>query len=287
MIAVNEKVILRQDGNSWLLFDLTRGTMTEINQTGSCIWNALLAGMDEQEIVGMFRTASPQTPHDELAESVHHFLAMLAGKNYISGFDGAPVPPQFDDGGGERKTLENLAIYDLSSMKRVFVPGDALLLAEIPFVAFRKGDIAVYYPNGTAQPGIVHRVIRRTKDTLTTMGDNNPAPDRYLLSPADAPKLVVAKIRPDGKEFAVARGMGGMRQFRINRLRYWLCRITAKLIRIFLPLMFWRKEITGKYEFDKTIQYYYKRRMVAKSVNGIPEFTPFWNILRYKLPKEK
>ncbi len=284
MIAVNEKVIVRQYGEGHLLFDLATGTMTEINETGYYIWQYLKAGLNEPEIVGKFRAASPQTPHDVLAESVHHFLAMLAGKRYISGFEGEAIPPLYED---KKISLENLAIYDLNSMKRVFVPGDALLLAEIPFVAFRKGDIVAYYPNGKDKAGVVHRVIKRTKDTLITMGDNNPSPDWWRISPADAPKLVVAKIRPDGKEFAVARGMGGLRQFHINRFLYWSQRILMRGIRFILPLMFWRKEFTGKHEFDKTIQYYYKRRMVAKSENGNLEFIPAWNILFYKLPKGK
>ncbi len=284
MIAVNEKVIARQDGEAYLLFDLGSGTMTEINETGYYIWKSLQAGLSEPEIVGKFRAASPKTPHDVLAESVHRFLAMLAGKRYISGFEGEVIPPQYGEG---KKSLENLAIYDLNSMKHVFVPGDALILADIPFVAFRKGDIVAYYPNGKDKTGVVHRVIKRTKDTLMTMGDNNPSPDWWRVSPADFPKLVVAKIRPDGKEFAVARGMGGMRQFRINRFRYWTFRAAMRVIRYIQPLMFWRKEFTGQHEFDKTIQYYYKRRMVAKSENGVLEFTPAWNVFRYKMPKGK
>ncbi len=283
MIAVNTKVIARQDGGKYLLFDLTSGTMTEINSTGHYIWQYLKSGLNEAEIVAKFQVASPQTPLEDLENGVHSFLAMLAGKNYISGFEGEAQPPPYGEG---IKSLDNQAIYDLNSMRRVFTPGDALLLSEIPFVAFRKGDIVAYYPDGTDKTGIVHRVIKRTKDTLITMGDNNPAPDWWRVSPADHPKLVTAKVRPDGKEFAVARGRDGWRQFRINRLRYWCFRIVMKIVRTLLPVMFWRKEFTSKYEFgENNAQYYYRRRLVAKKENGNLEFIPPWYILLYKKNK--
>ena len=110
-------------------------------------------------------------------------------------------------------------LYRGNSMRRVFRPGDRLRTTAIPLRDFRRGDIAVFFPKGTEQPGIVHRVIGFEGDALVTMGDNNAAPDRRRVTAADRPEKVVAGTRWEGAAFAVRNGRSGMAQFRLNRLR--------------------------------------------------------------------
>ena len=132
------------------------------------------------------------------------------------------------------------ALFAGWSMRRVFAPGDVLVLREIPFADFRKGDIVAYgYGN---KPGIVHRVIRRQGDKLFLQGDNNPAPDAHPVTAADSPRLVIGRI-PSGSRrvHRVSRGSLGMLQYRCNRLRR-ACRLALiRLGRLLLGQRLWDK----------------------------------------------
>ena len=76
----------------------------------------------------------------------------------------------------EGKKLQRLPIYTSTSMLRVFTPGDLVETDDaVPFSALRCGDVIVFpSPSGHGER-IIHRIIKRTEDTITTMGDNNPA----------------------------------------------------------------------------------------------------------------
>lgn len=282
MLIINDNVILRRDKNCCLLFDLNSGTMTKINQTGELIWQCLKQGLSEQQTVNLFKEKCPEIPSETLAEQIHHFLLLLAGKSYLYGFTEKLTT---QDSGDELLALPgNRAIYELNSMRRVFTPGDALILTEIPFSKFKTGDIITFYPNGENSTGIVHRIIKRNFNTLTTMGDNNPVPDQKKVTINECPKLVIAKIRPDGKYFKVFRGTCGWLQFIFNRLCYWQNHFIAKIIHPFLPWMFWRKTIDLTVEFDTVIQYYRKGELIAKRTGMQLEYQPKWRQLFYKLP---
>ncbi len=56
-------------------------------------------------------------------------------------------------------------------------------------------------------------------------------------------------------------------QFRINRQRYHVFTLAMRIVRRLLLLMFWRREFTGEYSFDKGC-------VVARRINGELEFTP-------------
>jgi len=129
------------------------------------------------------------------------------------------------------------ALFAGWSMRRVFTPGDVLVLREIPFADFRRGDIVAYGQGD--RPGVVHRLIRREDDKLILQGDNNDAPDARTVTAEDSPRLVIGRI-PSGsrKVRLVARGQRGMIQFRCNRLRRFCRKATARLGRLLLG-RFW------------------------------------------------
>ncbi len=284
MLTVNKNIILRNETALTVLYNPVTGMMQRINPTGVFIWQCLSNGIEEAEIVSRLRAAC-SSGNADVEKDVHEFLGMLAAAGYLAGFEGecaAPPPEQ-----PLTSLPDNRVFYTMNSMRRVFTPGDALILQEQPFSEFQRGDIAVFYPDGEENSGIVHRVIASSAGELTTMGDNNPAPDRRKVTADDLPRLVTAKIRPDGTRFEVPRGKAGMRQFRINRFRYWNFRIFSMVVHKLQPLLFFRKAPTGEYRFDTTTQYYYKRRLIAKKENGAVEYLPFWNVLFYKLPEER
>jgi len=132
------------------------------------------------------------------------------------------------------------ALFAGWSMRRVFTPGDVLVLREIPFADFRRGDIVAYGQGD--RPGVVHRLIRREDDKLILQGDNNPAPDANPVTAEDSPRLVVGRI-PSGSRriHGVSRGHLGMVQYRCNRLRR-ACRLAAiRLGRLLLGQRLWDK----------------------------------------------
>ncbi|MFH0967040.1 MAG: signal peptidase I [Methanobacteriota archaeon] len=78
--------------------------------------------------------------------------------------------------------------YQGSSMFPIFIEGDRLIFEKNSRI--RSGDVIVY-----AEPGglryIIHRVITiRGDQMIQTAGDNNRAPDPYILDPA----LVLGKV---------------------------------------------------------------------------------------------
>ena len=132
------------------------------------------------------------------------------------------------------------ALFAGWSMRRVFVPGDVLVLREIPFADFRRGDIVAYGYGD--KPGVVHRVIDRQDDKLFLQGDNNPAPDARPVTAEDSPRLVVGRI-PSGSRriHRVSRGRRGIVQYRCNRLRR-ACRLAIiRLGRLLLGQRLWNK----------------------------------------------
>ena len=177
--------------------------------------------------------------------------------------------------------LQRLPLYTSTSMLRVFTPGDCVETDEtIPFADLRVGDIVVFTSRSATADRIIHRIIRRTDDSLTTMGDNNPAPDAAPVTASQRPALAVAKVLPDGRRIPLSRGAAGMRQFRMNRLRYWTSRILSRIGRILEPLMFWRiKPHEAKQFGDDMVFYAFGRPVARKTAKGVRFTNPFWKLL--------
>ncbi|MBO4344218.1 MAG: signal peptidase I [Victivallales bacterium] len=177
--------------------------------------------------------------------------------------------------------LQKFPLYTSTSMLRVFTPGDCVETDEtVQFADLRVGDIVVFTSRSAAADRIIHRIIRRTDGSLTTMGDNNPAPDSAPVTADQLPALAVAKILPDGRRIPLARGAAGMRQFRMNRLRYWTSRTSSRIGRLLEPLMFWRLKPRKTKQFGDDIVFYAFGRPVAqKTAKGVRFTNPFWKLL--------
>ena len=179
------------------------------------------------------------------------------------------------------ENLQRLPIYTSTSMLRVFTPGDYVETDDaVPFSELRVGDIIVFPSHERQGQRIIHRIIRKSGDRFITMGDNNPAPDAAPVTAAQNPSLATAKILPDGRRVALNRGAAGMRQFRLNRARYWTSRTSRKIGRILEPLMFWRVTLTNAKRFGDNVFFYAFGRPVArKTNNGIRFSNPLWKLL--------
>ena len=106
--------------------------------------------------------------------------------------------------------------YHGQSMLRVFRDGDVLLTEEIAGSSAKPGDIIIF--QGAAGKKIVHRVIRRDGEMLTTMGDNNSVPDSDPVDASSQLQLVTGYIHGRRRR-RISRGRAGMMTFRWNRFR--------------------------------------------------------------------
>ncbi len=177
--------------------------------------------------------------------------------------------------------LQGRSIYTSTSMLRVFKPGDLVETDDtVPFEELRVGDIIVFPSLENPEKRIIHRIVRRRGDSLTTMGDNNPAPDKAPVTAAQKPSLAVARILSNGRRLPLSRGRHGMFQFRMNRSRYWLRRCLRRLCRGVEPLMFWRRTLTETRTFGDSVFYYVGNRPVAKlTEKGVRFLKPHWRLL--------
>jgi len=78
------------------------------------------------------------------------------------------------------------------SMKPTLLPGDKIETEEVAFEQLRPGDIIVYNSPENIRLNIIHRIIKRDADSLTTRGDNNSQVDPYQVRPEHRPLKVVA-----------------------------------------------------------------------------------------------
>ncbi len=169
-------------------------------------------------------------------------------------------------------------------MLRVFSPGDLVETDDtVPFDELQVGDIIIFPSQHDSEKRIIHRIIRKTGGALMTMGDNNPAPDKELVTAAQMPKLAVARILPSGRRMPLARGTSGILQFRINRCRHWAASAMRCVGILLEPLMFWRIKLTETRQFGDSTFYYVGRRAIAKKTdNGARFLKSYWRLL-YKV----
>ena len=169
-------------------------------------------------------------------------------------------------------------------MLRVFSPGDLVETDDtVPFDELRVGDIIIFPSLDNPEKRIIHRIVRKSGDILTTMGDNNPSPDKDSVTAAQKPLLAVARIMPDGRRMPLFRGRRGMRQFRMNRCSYWTVRCLGRVCRTLEPLMLWRKTLTETKKFGDSVFYYVGNRPIAKMTDrGARFLKPYWRLL-YKI----
>ena len=176
--------------------------------------------------------------------------------------------------------LQGLSIYTSTSMLRVFTPGDLVETDDaVPFSELRCGDVIVFPSTSGHGERIIHRIIKRTEDTITTMGDNNPAPDRNPVTAVQKPSLAVAKILPDGTRVPLRRGASGMIQFRVNRCSFHFMKAVRRIGAMLAPFMFWRVRLTEARRFGDVTFYYRKGVAVArKDMKGLRFLKPQWRL---------
>lgn len=174
--------------------------------------------------------------------------------------------------------------YFGNSMLGVFLPGDELRSEKVEFSDIARGDIICFE---CGEKMIVHRVIAKTADHLTTMGDNNPRPDAFELH-ANLAYLRVIGFRRRGREFAARNGMSGRCQFQANRLRRRvrnsLRGIAVPLLALYLPVFGLRKLEMVKYADER--HYFRRGRLIAVvRKDGRIMFRRWYYRLIFYLPK--
>ncbi len=118
------------------------------------------------------------------------------------------------------KTSQNnvkFIVYQGSSMSSTFQDMDVLYYT--PNKKIRPGDVVVIkIPE--YEPKIIHRVISIGEKGTRTMGDNNPHPDRWLLSPDQIIGSVTYGYR-GRRRFRVLGGPAGLAQMFQVKLKHF------------------------------------------------------------------
>ena len=181
----------------------------------------------------------------------------------------------------------NRKIYRGNSMLRLFSPGDLLAVESLSAGDVRTGDVICFdNPDGGLT---VHRVVGRTADgSLVTMGDNNPRPDAFTLSPDRTVQLVRTVRGLSGRESTVHGGRRGMLIFRLNRLRRFgagMSGIAAGALRRINPF---RIPLKDPVRFGNSEVFFFHRTPVAKRVpNAGEEWLSPWFRTFFKIDGEK
>lgn len=80
----------------------------------------------------------------------------------------------------------SLSYVPTNSMEDTIKPGDYVLFSKASFDDVEVGDIIVYRSDEGSMEGnfIIHRVVEKNNDYLTTKGDNNPIADSEQITKA-------------------------------------------------------------------------------------------------------
>lgn len=239
-MRLSEKIVLRKGVDGFLLFAPDTGKAFSLNSTSAIIAEELKGECSSEEILKVLCRRFPEGDPAGMEHDLQEFLGQLKSLGYLEGFSGEAVALSEssngvgNDGRHETGLPENHLLYKGFSMKMVFVPGDLLVVRDIAISEVRQGDIVAFQRAGAAD-GIVHRVLKINSDCLVTMGDNNSAPDRFRVTAAERPRLVLFRVDANGRQHGVSRGAMGMALFRWHRVRYWTRRILSKIYRVFFP----------------------------------------------------
>jgi signal peptidase I len=122
--------------------------------------------------------------------------------------------------------MENLRdiICNGPSMRPTILPGDKIEVQETDFNKLTPGDIIIYNNPDDIRLNIIHRIIKRDADSLTTRGDNNSHIDPYKVRPEHLP-LKVRSIQRGNHKIKVSCGGKGLFIHRI--------RLAQRIARVF------------------------------------------------------
>ena len=181
--------------------------------------------------------------------------------------------------------LPDRGVYHGNSMGDVFTDGDILIFEEVPFDRLECGDIVAVFER---LPYYVHRIVKKERNSATTMGDNNPKPDELELNKNSRIMFVrnYIPMKNPGTVLAVIGGSGGMEQFR--RWQKHLLR-KRRIAGILSPLRYFgRFRLPAKKETrfrDGTIQWNFGSIPVAaRNKAGRIKYLGNWKRLFFRIP---
>ncbi|MCQ2352576.1 MAG: S26 family signal peptidase [Victivallaceae bacterium] len=166
-------------------------------------------------------------------------------------------------------------------MRFLFTAGDILETRPVAFNEVKRGDVIVFQKE---EKTIVHRVFRRTENTLWTIGDNNDRCDAWQLTREDRLCLVEFRIDRARRRYPVRRGFWGMARFWGNRTMRFCVRLLGFLGRKMLLFGDWRKPLPEPEKFGDEFCYSVGDRVIAwrKSPQGAVQFIRFRDRLKYR-----
>lgn len=178
-------------------------------------------------------------------------------------------------------------LYHGTSMYRVFVPGERLIVREIAPDELVCGDVVVVtYPD---REPVVHRVIRKDKVELQTMGDNNSHADEPVrFDDGHTFQLVVEAESLSGERRRVINGAKGLRLFYRNQRRMKIRRMFSRILWSFESCFFWRLRADHICRFGDDEVYYYRSTPLARRYgNGRTVYLKWYLRLLYKVSAGK
>ena len=114
--------------------------------------------------------------------------------------------------------ITGLTVVNGESMSPTYTTGDVAVTVKVP--SYSPGDVISFtVPEG--QPGaggfVIHRVLTAETGEYTTIGDNNPNPDQWVITDADITGKSVARLpgvglilTPQVLPYVVALALGGI-----------------------------------------------------------------------------
>ena len=182
--------------------------------------------------------------------------------------------------------MPNEAVYAGESMRGVFMPGEMLSLAEMPFERLQTGDVVAIFD---CTPYYVHRIVQTNTDYAVTMGDNNGRPDTLKLTPGSRFRLVTDARGLDGSVRKVSGGDAGMEQFRHQQRKRHLRTFAGALLRPLRPLGFLRIPANTETKYrDGTVQWSCGRiQVAARTANGKIKYLHWSKRLFFRIPESR
>lgn len=119
-----------------------------------------------------------------------------------------------------------LIVYQGSSMSSIFHDMDVLYY--IPNKKVKAGDVVVIKISESKQK-VIHRIISTGKKGIRTMGDCNPYPDNWLLSPDKILGTVAYGYR-GRRRFSVSSGLAGLARMYKERLKRLIIKTTYPVL---------------------------------------------------------
>lgn len=174
-------------------------------------------------------------------------------------------------------------IYKGQSMNPTFRDGDLLFIA--PYLSHQKvhvGDVVVFRTSEHKNDYVVHRVVHVGPNWVRTQGDNNPAPDPYLVSYDD----IVGRVKCLQRGVRKLNVHGGFR----GRLFITMIRLGRPIWMFVTSLFkpFYRPIIRHNGSYERLLRWMRIRVISFKDVEGTElQLLMGRHVIGRKLPNER